>query len=123
MPDPNEAARNVNAAVEMARRGDLSGAFSLLRKGQMGPSTAPGDDPAYPPQRLGTSLGDTSAGGGDAGTSPGDSYWPYYPPTAAPQFPPPAPPVQLPAGWYPDPFDGIGWRWWNGLGWTTLTQG
>lgn len=22
-----------------------------------------------------------------------------------------------------DPFDGLGLRWWNGLGWTTFTQG
>ncbi len=119
MPDPTEAARNVNIAVEMARSGNLSGAFELLRIGRMGPATPPDDYPPFPPQQLGTSIGDTD-------TSPGDTpYWPYYPPTApaVPDLPPPAPPVQMPAGWYPDPFDGVGLRWWNGLGWTTITQG
>jgi protease PrsW len=27
-----------------------------------------------------------------------------------------------PAGWYPDPLRGRGWRWWNGTAWTTFTE-
>ena len=27
-----------------------------------------------------------------------------------------------PAGWYPDPVRGAGWRWWNGSMWTTFTE-
>jgi hypothetical protein len=25
-------------------------------------------------------------------------------------------------GWFPDPFVGGGWRWWDGVGWTTETR-
>jgi RsiW-degrading membrane proteinase PrsW (M82 family) len=28
-----------------------------------------------------------------------------------------------PAGWYPDPVRGAGWRWWNGTAWTTFVDG
>ena len=27
-----------------------------------------------------------------------------------------------PAGWYPDPVRGLGWRWWNGTAWTSYTD-
>lgn len=27
-----------------------------------------------------------------------------------------------PAGWYPDPVRGRGWRWWNGTAWTSFTE-
>jgi protease PrsW len=33
------------------------------------------------------------------------------------------PATSPPAGWYPDPVRGTGWRWWNGTAWTTFVDG
>lgn len=30
--------------------------------------------------------------------------------------------ASVPAGWYPDPVRGAGWRWWNGTVWTHYTE-
>ena len=131
MPSPNEAARNVHDAVELARAGNLGKAFRLLR-GQ----TSAGDD--YVPSP-GDDYGPSS--GDDYGPSSGDDYpsvevpgyephYPYVPPIGqaatstgddVAQYP--SSPPAVPAGWYVDPFDGVGLRWWNGFGWTGTTQG
>jgi hypothetical protein len=139
MPSLNEAAENVATATELASQGRLTEAFRILRG-------------AYPqPTEQATAVGDDRTSPGDEGTSPGDGhsriavdadypsvpwtsgpdgpepYWPHKPPFYSdpiPQPPPaPAPSFQLQPGWYHDPFDGVGLRWWNGLGWTSLTHG
>ncbi|WP_344091450.1 DUF2510 domain-containing protein [Microbacterium deminutum] len=47
------------------------------------------------------------------------------PPTTDPYYPevPPPPAFVVQPGWYADPFDGVGYRWWNGSGWTQATSG
>lgn len=106
MASMNEASDNVTAAREAAERGDLGAAFRILRYGRQ---TSVGDDAAYPAQ-----------------TSPGDEpYYPYFPPTSpGDSYPdlPPQPTFVVPPGWYPDPFDGVGYRWWNGQGWTSASN-
>lgn len=142
MPTPNEAAGNVNAAVAAAREGRLGQAFQILKQGNAYPGGGPakGDGGQYPGG--GPARGDDGPypGGGPA---PGDDegfpqvdyptddeiggWYPYNPPfgrTPAPPDPnypavPPTPPAP-PSGWYPDPFDGKGQRFWNGMGWTEL---
>lgn len=35
----------------------------------------------------------------------------------------PPPPTGPPAGWYTDPVDGVGYRWWDGSAWTDAVSG
>lgn len=147
MPTPGEAARNVNAAVAAAQAGDLGRAFQVLRQGReaslAGASTSPGDELHYP--QGGTAVGDNrqyppdGLGTGDDSGYPSVGYpdddqipgwYPYEPPFGQQPLPPdpnypvtPPSPPSPPAGWYPDPFDGNGKRYWNGSGWTELQWG
>ena len=100
-----DSSANVSAAGEAMRRGDFGRGFKILREGLQAVGD---DDPGYP--------GETSVGDGP--------YWPYQPPRSEPQLSyPPQNTVAIPPGWYIDPFDGVGHRWWNGQGWTSSTNG
>lgn len=102
MPTPNEAAHNIRNAVDIFfREGKAGDALKILRNGDYPAVEYPGYAPYvpdYPPV-------------GQAPTATGDDHRPP---------PPPAPP-QIPPGWYTDPFDGVGYRYWNGFGWTGTT--
>ncbi|MEO7275947.1 MAG: DUF2510 domain-containing protein [Vicinamibacterales bacterium] len=114
----NTAAENVRRAAEAARTGNLGHAFDILKGRDNYPTATPGTAPApgdtwhFP-----VSTGDTNP------------YYPYVPPAGqqpVPNYPAPPPqyqPPAVPAGWYSDPFDGQGLRWWNGFGWTDQTNG
>lgn len=105
MPNYQDASNNVQSARERAEAGDWRSAWSILRHGRPQP---PQDD-YYP-----------------GGVSPGDEtpYYPYVPPAGPPVNDyPPQPAFTVPPGWYVDPFDGVGFRWWNGQGWTNATNG
>ncbi|GAA1948598.1 hypothetical protein GCM10009776_08270 [Microbacterium deminutum] len=117
MPNMDEASQNILAAREAANSGNLSGAFGILLHGQQG-AASPGDGNSAP-----TSSGDSYPYVGQ--TSSGDPYYPYVPPTTDPYYPevPPPPAFVVQPGWYADPFDGVGYRWWNGSGWTQATSG
>ncbi len=126
--DPKTAAENVGAAVNLFGKGEFSKALDRLRgrypdpgpRQQAGPGdsyqpqTSPGDWPSHP--RLPYP---------EVGYEP---YYPYYPPVgnAPGDYPAPPPAYQPPTvapGWYSDPVDGKGYRWWNGYGWTEQTYG
>lgn len=105
MPSYQDASDNVGEARRRVEAGDWRGGLSILLHGRPQPSE--GD--SYAPQ-----------------TSPGDSYpyYPYVPPTGPPVYDyAPQPSYTVEPGWYSDPFDGVGSRWWNGQGWTDATAG
>lgn len=106
--DLNTAADNVRKAVEAMRQGHFGVGLDILD----GRATSPGDEPWHGPVPV-----------------PGyEPSYPYVPPVGQSpvgDYPPPPPefqPPQQPPGWYADPIDGQGLRWWNGYGWTDQTQ-
>lgn len=138
MPTPNEAAANVARAAELARNGNLRKAFAVLQGHPE--QTSQGDDRQLdtgPGDDRGPAIGDTGPGYPapdyppvpypDPSYPDVEDYYPYVPPvgqqpmTAPPDAPVAVPPPSPQAGWYRDPFDNQGFRYWNGLGWTSQT--